>query len=1164
MCIDWGGTLRTNAGYSRSMTDSARQQPNLSSFLTRWKTSGGSELANAQLFLAELCDVLDVPRPEPAGPVHEDNVYSYERKVFVPRGDGTSEMRRLDLYRKGCFVLEAKQGQDQHPMRVAGVAGHTSSAAVTRGTRTWEDAMQRAKRQAENYIRCLPAAEGRPPILIVADVGFCFDLYTEFSCTGGVYLHYPDARRHRIMLDDLANPDVRDLFRAIWMDPLSLDPSLRAAKVTEEVAGHLAKLARMMEDGGHDPNAVAQFLMRCIFSMFAEDVGLLPFGSFTRILEKSLSDPEMYPSLVRDVWTAMNDGGIALTLQEKLLRFNGSLFADPEVLPLRREHLAVLLEAAGSDWKEVEPAIFGTLLERALSPKERHKLGAHYTPRAYVERLVIPTVMEPLRDDWDNVQTTANLLFHQGKVEAACKSIDKFHDRLRKVRVLDPACGSGNFLYVAMEHMKRLEGEVLQALAAYGETQPGLMQIDPQQFLGLEINPRAAHIAEMVLWIGYLQWHFRTHGQVKPPEPVISKFNNIQHKDALIDYASWDFAVDEHGKPVSRWDGETYRTDPATGRRVPDGNAVVVDELYEGVSASVWPRADFIVGNPPFIGGKDKRQTLGRGYFDALTRTYGNLPDSCDYVMYWWHKAAELVGTGSARRFGFITTNSLSQVFNRRVVSMHLQDENPVHLVFAVPDHPWVDAADGAAVRIAMTVVAKGAGEGVLATLLSECETDGREVDVSLQERYGVIHADLRQGPDLVSASALVANDGLCSCGMALHGSGFKVSTEQACLLGLGRICGLERHIRPYRNGRDIADRARGVMVIDLFGLTAEDVLDSYPEVYQWVYTRVKPERDYNNEKSRRVNWWLFGRKNTELRDALAGLHRYISTIETAKHRFFVFLSAETIPDHKLVNIASSDAFHLGVLSSRLHVCWALALGGTLEDRPVYNKTRCFDTFPFPVCTPKQQGRIGKLAERMDAHRKTRQAIHPGLTLTGMYNVIEALRVGRVLTDKELMIHENGLVSTLLALHKELDAAVAEAYGWPVDLPDEEILARLVELNAERAKEEQQGKTQWLRPEYQTKSREERRQQSDLEIEPEREPKAESSKPGRIKGVSRRVWPSDLREQTQSVRDVIAALRTSNLSVSVESIAGQFLRAPRGRVEEILGALRTLGMVDLF
>jgi hypothetical protein len=1140
---------------------------NITDFIARWKASGGSEQANSQLFLAELCDVLELPRPEPASPINEDNTYSFERKVFVPRGNGANDLKRLDLYRKGAFVLESKQGQDKAATQFQ-LPGLTASAAVKRGTRQWEDAMQRAKRQGENYIRCLPANEGRPPFLIVADVGCCFDLYAEFTCTGGMYLPFPDARGVRIMLDDLEKPEVRTLFQTIWNAPLTLDPSRRAARVTEEVATHLATLAKLLEKDEqgkdkHDPEKVSQFLMRCIFSMFAEDVGMIPVGSFSDILQKSILDPGLYEHLVRDLWTAMNDGTVSVGLGKKLLRFNGNIFANPEVLPLEREYLGILLQAANADWQEVEPAIFGTLLERALNAKERHKLGAHYTPRAYVERLVIPTVMQPLRKEWEDVQAAASLLHGQGKEKEAIATVEAFHARLLKIRVLDPACGSGNFLYVSMEHIKRLEGEVLQALGTYGKKQTSLIQIDPHQFLGLEINPRAAHIAEMVLWIGFLQWHYRTHGNIDPPEPVIRKFDNIGHRDALIAYKGWRYATDERGIPVMRWDGETFKVNPATGREVPDEAATVPEEVYEGVTAAQWPEADFVVGNPPFVGNKRMRLTLGSGYAEALRKTYGDLPESCDFVMYWWHKAAELARAGKVKRFGFITTNSLTQVFNRRIVAAHLENKNPLHLAYAIPDHPWVDASDGAAVRIAMTVGSTGKLPGMLVTVVREEGTDQRERQVTLAEREGVIHPDLTVGADLLSVQPLQGNADIACRGVIPVGQGFVVTPVEAALLGLGRISGLEKHIRPFQNGKDVTDTPRGVMVIDLLGLTAEEVRNKYPEVYQWVFTRVKPERDAKANQTKDYaafakKWWLFGKPRETLRPALSGLSRYIVTGHVAKHRFFIFLDEAILPDDKLIAIASADAFHLGVLSSRIHVCWTLATGGTLENRPVYAKSLCFDPFPFPDATPTQQTRIRALGEQLDAHRKARQALHPGLTMTGMYNVLEALRTGRDLTDKEKIIHADGLVTILRELHDKLDAAVFDAYGWPADLPDEEILVRLVALNAERTEEEKNGTIRWLRPDYQTKSKEERKAvQATLDIEPASEPAPKGKK---TKAAIKQPWPANMLEQIQSVRATLDALRDADTGITLDSVAERFTRAPRAKVEEILRALEGLGL----
>jgi hypothetical protein len=613
--------------------------------------------------------------------------------------------------------------------------------------------------------------------------------------------------------------------------------------------------------------------------------------------------------------------------------------------------------------------------------------------------------------------------------------IRAFHHQLCSTRILDPACGSGNFLYVTLEHMKRLEGEVLEVLGGLvksGAFELAGLTVDPHQFLGLEVNPRAARIAELVLWIGYLQWHFRTYGQVDPPEPVLRDFHNIRHRDALIDYAAVEPVVDADGRAVTRWDGVTLRVSPVTGEAIPDESARVAQVRYVEPRRAEWPEADFIVGNPPFIGASTMRRALGDGYVEAVRQTWPEVPESADFVMYWWHIAAETVRAGRAKGFGFITTNSIRQTFNRRVIQGLLAAKPPLALAFAIPDHPWVDAADGAQVRIAMTVGVAGEREGRLLQVREELGSDQDGVQVELQERSGRIFADLKIGVNVAGATPLRANLGLSPPGVKLHGAGFIVTPEDARQLGLGSIDGLERHIRTYRNGRDLTDKPRGVMVIDLFGLNADEVRDRFPAIYQWVLERVKPERDQNNRATYRDNWWLFGEARRDWRTMSAGLPRYIATVETMKHRIFQFLDAAILPDNKLVNIASDDALMLGILSSRPHVAWSLAAGSRLGvgNDPVYVKTTCFETFPFPDATPEQAATIRDLAERLDAHRKRQQAAHPELTLTGMYNVLEKLRAGEPLTAKDKTIHAQGLVSLLAELHDALDRAVFAAYGW--------------------------------------------------------------------------------------------------------------------------------------
>ena len=361
----------------------------------------------------------------------------------------------------------------------------------------------------------------------------------------------------------------------------------------------------------------------------------------------------------------------------------------------------------------------------------------------------------------------------------------------------------------------------------------------------------------------------------------------------------------------------------------------------------------------------------------------------------------------------------------------------PLSLVFAIPDHPWVDTADGAAVRIAMTVGSQGASEALLREVVGEREQDEGEIAVALREKRGVMFADLKIGANVGAASPLRANSMVSSRGVIPHGEGMVLSRDQASALGLGRISELSFHLRPYRNGRDLAQIPRDLRVIDLHGLSAEQVRDRFPEVYQWLLERVKPERDQNKDKDLRERWWLHRRNNDDLRNALRGLMRYIATVQTSKHRFFTFLDSEILPDDKLIAIATEDASILGILSSTTHAVWALAAGSRLGigNDPVYNKTTCFGCFAFPPMTEEGRAILRNLAEQLDAHRKRQQAAHPDLTLTGMYNVLEKLRSGEVLTAKERTIHEHGLVSVLRQLHDEIDAAVLEAYGWSDLLP---------------------------------------------------------------------------------------------------------------------------------
>lgn len=1028
-------------------------------FITRWRVSEGAERASYAQFLSELCRLIGVERPQPPTSDTDAVTYRFEYPVRFPDGRGGHTTGRIDLYKKGAFVLEAKQsrlkGQAKEVLPAQGALPFAEPAGPRgrRGAdRAWDVLLLNARRQAEDYAKALPASHGWPPFLIVCDVGHCFEFYADFTGQGKNYVQFPDRQSYRVYLDQLREPAIRRRLAAIWTEPLTLDPARHAARVTRAIAERLAAVSKVLERH-HDPEEVALFLMRCLFTMFAEDVGLIRKDAFKTLLRDCRNDPDSFPPLVSELWQAMDKGEYSTSVRERMKRFNGKLYEDARVFPLGREEIGELLAAAEHDWEDVEPAIFGTLLEQALDPEERARLGAHYTPRAYVERLVVETVIGPLREDWRAVLAAAQQARDGGSASKALELVESFHEALCRTRVLDPACGTGNFLHVAQELMKKLEGEVLDAASELGSAEAlgGFARhtVGPHQFLGMEINRRAVAIADLVLWIGHLQWHFRTRG-FAPREPILEKLDHIHKRDAVLSWEGW---------PIPAWrDGSEFLPNP----RRPE-----------------WPEAEFIVGNPPFIGGKDLRARLGSVYAETLRATHPQMNESADFVMYWWDRAAELLTQPDTklRRFGFVTTNSISQLFQRRTVERHLTGKRPLSLVMAIPDHPWTKAGkDAAAVRIAMTVARAGYHEGRLCTVTSEAGLDGDQPQIEIHEGAGRINSDLTIGADAGQAAGLQANKGLCSRGVSLHGAGFIVTPTEAEALGLGRRPGLEAHIRPYRNGRDLMERPRGVMAIDLFGLSAEDVRERFPEVYQHVRLTVKEARndagkiigrDANRRDSYRLQWWIFGEPRRELRPALAPLQRYIVTVETAKHRIFQFLDATILPDNMLAAVGLSDAFHLGVLSSHFHVLWSLHQGATLEDRPRYSKSRCFDPFPFPDASEAQKQAIRRSAEALDALRKQVLAAHPDLTLTKLYNVRESIRSRCALNAAEASVRDRGLVLILDEHHQAIDAAVAAAYGWPVDLVEEEVLIRLVALNRQRAQDEAHGIVHWLRPDYQ-------------------------------------------------------------------------------------------------
>ena len=1203
------------------MPDATPEQ--ITAFISRWQTSGAAERANYQLFLSELCDVIGVPRPDPTAADTTRNLYVFDRAITRTHPDGSTTTNYIDLYKARHFVNETKQGltADTAPDELTAKPAATKSGHGKRGTAAFDKALERAYHQARGYITALPAEEGRPPFLIVCDVGHSIDLYAEFTCTGGQYERFPDPVSYRITLPDLHRPEIRERLRKVWLDPLSLDPSKVAAKVTRDIAGRLAVLAKSLEADGHDTQVIAGFLQRSLFTMFAEDVKLLPDHGFKTLLDRAKENPRGFPVLVSALWQEMATGThYSALLFKEIAHFNGGLFEDTSALPLSAAQLEMLTDAAATDWSGVEPSIFGTLLVRALDSRERHKLGAEFTPRSYVERLIRPTIIGPLREQWEGVRIAAATLQEEAdQMEAQADELDiqakeklaagagtaakklgteaaklrkdaakndatalaqviAFHHHLCGLTVLDPACGTANFLYVTMEHMKRLEAEVLQLIAALGGNASLEMQgfrVRPEHFIGLEINKQAVAIAQLVLWIGYFQWQHKTTGKADTGDrPLLPKDRSIFEQDAVLAYDQRLPRLDPAtGEPLTIWDGHSTKPHPITGKEVPDETARIPLYDYQNPRRAEWPQADYIVGNPPFLGNKRMRDGLGDGYVEALREAWKKTaPNSWDFVMFWWKKAGELARDGKTKRFGFITTNSITQPFNRAVIESFLTDEKaPLHLAYAISDHPWVDSADGAAVRIALTVGAPGKSEGELGTVTEEKETGDEAHEVTLKSALGRIAANLQLGADVSVAVSLAANERMASQGANPLGLGFRLLAEDLTRLGFDPNSDIP-YCPKYAIGRDLVQKWEDKWVVDFSGLEEQEAATASPALYQHILIHVKPERAQNNRPTRRDNWWLFGENAPMFRASSKDLPRYIATCRTAKHRLFTFLPGKTIPDAKIVAIALDDPLYLSILSSSIHCLWALKTGAFLEDRPNYNHADCFNKFPFPALEEGAlKQRIRELGERLDAHRKRQQALHPDLTLTGMYNVLEKLRAGEALTAKERVTHDQGLVSVLKQIHDDLDAAVLEAYGWVPDLEgpfpladrlaennahaeaiQQEILTRLVALNHERAAEEKRGLIRYLRPDYQAPdqvpgSKSQVPRESPLPLE-DAELETENLKP-----ETQLDWPAELPAQVAAVRKLLPTT-----GPDAETLSACFGRKNKKRSDQITAILATL------
>lgn len=916
-------------------------------FVEKWARSTLNERAVAQPHFSDLCDLLGHPTPAQVDP--HGAFYRFE-KPLTKSGGGAGF---ADVWFKDRFAWEYKG----------------------KGKR-----LDEAYRQLLLYRGDLD----NPPILVTCNIDE-YEVHIEF--TGH------KSRVERFRNEDVATVQFRELLDLVFRDPEQLRPTERTETVTTQAAARLAKVVQLLEGRGYAPIDVAPFFIQLIFTLFAEDIGLLPNQLLSLNIREAILRPDEFADRTRALFQAMRNGGYFGV--SRVPRFNGGLFDHNVVIPLTADELQFLNEAAKLDWKHIEPSIFGTLLERTFDPAKRAQLGMHYTSEADILDIVEPVLMAPLRREWDALRArlaamAPQVALAQGVARQQAKhhmesAVFNFMGRLGELKVLDAACGSGNFLYVALKRMKDLEKEIIVHATGLGLEPPDPV-IHPSQFHGIEKNLLAAELAQVVVWIGYIQWK-RFNGLEDSKEPILDHLQIVECRDAI-------FGVDQAGQPV-----------------LPE-----------------WPAADVIIGNPPFLGGSKLRRALGDRYTEELWRLYdGRVPAGADLVTYWFERARAMVDKGLARRVGLLSTQAIRTGANQKVLERIKQTGD---LFMAWRDRPWV--LDGADVRVSMVGF-----------------DDGSERDRCLDDRpVAAINADLTCSVDLTKAQRLAENIGLAFVGSQKIGA-FDISASLARqMLELPANANGRPNsdvIVPSMNGSDLMGRSRQTWIIDFgVGLT-ETQAAAYEAPFKYIRTHVYPERSKNRRPTYAKRWWQHGEPRPGMRRALEGTSRFIVTSRVAKHRVFAWLRPPTLPDHKLCVIAREDDYFFGVLQARPHELWSLAKSGRhgVGDDPAYSASTAFETFPFPWLPghePAGDPRVEAIAAAARSLVAQRDA---------WLNPAEIFGVD--LKQRTLTNLYNKRPDWLVEGHRRLDAAVCDAYGWPRDLADGEILERLLALNLARA-----------------------------------------------------------------------------------------------------------------
>lgn len=956
-------------------------------FVAHWAGTQLKETASYVTHFDDLCELLGHPKP-----AHVDKTgefFTYQKGVIK---DDSGEVIRhgfADVWYRGHFAWEYK-----------GKGKHKDLDAAFRQLLLYKNSLE------------------NPRLLVVSDIER-YEIHTNFSDTVSRVYAFTNADLARNVPVPGSRFTPVQILDKLFRDPDALRPEQTVERATDDAARQFARLADSMHKHRVPPFHAARFLVKLVFCLFCEDVGLLPKDLFTRIVAATKDRPAEFVRHMRELFGAMASGG-RLMWGESILHFDGGLFSaaenDPDVIEFDGADLRELEDAARLDWADIDPSIFGTLFERALDVEgKRAQLGAHYTSRADIETLVEPVLMAPLRREWQAVQAhTADHLDWRSerrkgpreKKRAALEALLRgFQDRLACLRVLDPACGSGNFLYVSLSMLKDLEKEVITFGLNVGIPDLG-PRVGPAQLHGIEKDDYAFQLASIVVWIGYLQWKAKNGYPPAGETPILKPLDTIRQMDAIFSLAP---------------------SPPEEGDQGPTGAA---EPAAPEVCEPSWPAVDVIVGNPPFLGGKKLRAELGDGYVDAIFELYeGRVPHEADLVCYWFEKARAMVEAGKVKRAGLLATQAIRGGANRGVLK---RIKSSGDIFWAQSDREWIQ--DGVAVHVSMLGF-----------------DDGTDQSRWLDDRpVSVINPDLTAAADLTRARRLGENLNIAYMGDT-KGGPFDIPDDLARDM-LVRPNPLGRNnsdvVRPWVNGLDVTRRPRGMWIID-FGTMALDEAALYEAPFEYVRKHVKPEREKNNRQAYRERWWLHVEPRPSMRMNLSRLGRYVATTTVSKFRLFVWLDSAVLPDHQLIVFARDDDYFFGVLHSKIHELWARGTGTQLREAESgfrYTPTSTFETFPFPWPPgqePKDDPYVRSIAEAARELDEKRES-----WLNPYKDEPSAIRVD--LKKRTLTNLYNDMPTWLRLAHDKLDRAVLDAYGWPHDLSDDDILSRLLAENLKR------------------------------------------------------------------------------------------------------------------